>query len=277
MLMWLLSKKAAAPPAWAHDFWKIACVPKPQRSWGTAIATRIGMLHAWAPEATWPWLGELKGSAVVARLEHPDLWLASIHSHHERLTLPAMAHSIHGIPLCDSPHINEIDLIAHEFRGLAAGEPFIFGGDLNTAVHLDPSKRGGARLLKNLVDGGFEDLRGSGPRQQTFFKQGSCQIDHVFADATTATRPHSWVVRTDVATVLRLSDHAPIVIEFADSPSMASKTAACPERGSNRIASLIPEVGMPAYRPLSEVPVDTRTGDTDRSADLHCERGPLHS
>jgi hypothetical protein len=188
----------ARPPDWAREHWgsfPFASVG-PGVAWGSAILSRIRGLHEHQPDQSTPWLRELWGPVVVARLgSDPGLWLASIHSSWRALSPEQLSRcSIEGIRRCREDKIWAVEVIASELERPFAGSPFVFGGDLNSARSFDgrPGFGGNVRLHENLAAGGFHDLRLVSYRdeQQTYFKagKGPDQLDHVFADAATERR-----------------------------------------------------------------------------------------
>ena len=225
------------PPDWAREHWQIVSArkyPKSHKYFGSAIVTRQwGRLEELKPEDRPPGLGALWGAAVVAELVGDDrLWLMSVHSSEKPLTPDRLEGvPIDGIRRIDPTSILEIEVAAHDFAGLAAGRVFIAGGDLNSSLEFDdPGRDRNRRLFDNLAAGGFVDLR-LGPEQRTFFREPSkkpYQLDHVYADATTAAAEHTWRVLPDVAEKLEISDHAPIEIEFPGYDTVPSKWEVAP-------------------------------------------------
>lgn len=197
----------------------------PGKDWGCAVLVREGAYEQWKPEDTMPWLGRVGGAVAVARpAQAPGLWFASVHSDSSSFEstnkrYPTMYTDLpprDGILRCNEKEMWQIEVIAHELQPVLAGTTFVFGGDLNSSLLFgDPSE---PRLFANLAAQGFTDLRNrhSAEEQQTFFKAGRrpFQLDHVYSDAATEARCVSWQVLTDVAADLKLSDHAPILVEL---------------------------------------------------------------
>jgi hypothetical protein len=94
------------------------------------------------------------------------------------------------------------------------------GGDLNADPQMDDIRGflgGNRRMFDGYLRAGTVDTRAQihGEYQRTFFRArtGPYQLDHVFADASTAARVIDWQV--DAATAQGdelLSDHAPILL-----------------------------------------------------------------
>ena len=213
------------PPEWAIGHWDERFVFAERRStnkWGTAILSRDMKLTRYEPDATTaPRLTALYGSAVVAIAKMPEpLWLASMHSDAYPVSaerLAALAHD--DVVRCREDAIWELELYAGELIKVFAGSRFIAGGDINSGLLFDEKYghwRNNWKLFENLAAHGFIDTRRSSEEQRTFFQpnRAEYQLDHVFADATTAAAVADWSVWTLPAVELGLSDHAPVVIEI---------------------------------------------------------------
>lgn len=224
-----LLQETRDPGPWAERYWRsIAWVPKYEESrrgrplWGSAIVARDLELEGFTPRAE-SWLGELRGSAVIARTTASPAWLASVHAtarpiSGERLARIPLGHT----PLAARTGVWETDVISYELRHLFADETFLWGGDLNSAAWMDdfPTFAGGNRRLREIwKEAGSLDLRTRfyAEEQPTYFAPRSrpYQLDHVFADAQTETRVMSWRVNSRVATGPNpYSDHALIIVEL---------------------------------------------------------------
>lgn len=200
------------------------------KTWGCGVLVRDGRYEAWEPTSAHPWIQRVGGAAVLARpMTGVGPWLGSVHSdassfeatHRRYPTLYGDLPARDGVLRCSAKEMWEIEVIAHELSPLLLSHNFILGGDLNSSLLFDKQPGGQeAQLFANLAALGFVDLR---PRHaieevQTFFRAGTrpFQLDHVFADEATERAVASWEVLTEVATELRLSDHAPVVIETLD-------------------------------------------------------------
>jgi endonuclease/exonuclease/phosphatase family metal-dependent hydrolase len=196
--------------------------------WGSAVVARTLELEAYEPADNYPWLNHLRGSTAVARSATEPAWFASVHLHDRRIQQEALA----ALPWADVPlttrdkSLWETNVIPHELRHLFADDTFLWGGDLNSAIGMD-SKRwfagGNERLREVWKAGGSVDLRLDffPAEQRTYFhpSHDHYQLDHVFADATTARRVTSWRVDVDAADCeLPYSDHAPVLVELGDAP-----------------------------------------------------------
>lgn len=122
---------------------------------------------------------------------------------------------------CHLTKVWEIEVLAHQIRPVLDGRKFVLGGDLNAGLFLDEvyGYKNNENLWKYLAAQGFCDLRfrHSAIEQQTFFREKTnpYQLDHFFGDPLTEVSVKQWTVVTEVARDLKLSDHAPIVIELA--------------------------------------------------------------
>jgi endonuclease/exonuclease/phosphatase family metal-dependent hydrolase len=154
------------------------------------------------------------------------LWLVSVHSSAGAYKAAEfeMLPPLEEVARCstDGSELWEIEVIAHELRDVLHGQPFVLGGDLNSALAFDKNYGGreNERLFANLAEAGFVDVR---PRHQpaevqTYFKARTraYQLDHVYADSLTESRVESWTVLSEVARELGLSDHAPILVALRE-------------------------------------------------------------
>jgi len=68
-------------------------------------------------------------------------------------------------------------------------------------------------LAQKHADGSLD----SATEQQTLYREKTnpYQLDHFFEDPTTEASVKHWTVLTEVAQNLKLSDHAPLVIDLA--------------------------------------------------------------
>lgn len=192
-------------------------------NWGSAVLTRGTSYKPWQSSPTHPWLREVGGAACVAEPEDPvGLWLVSVHSS-AGAWRQADLHSLpplDGIARCseDRSELWEIEVVAHELKHVVRNQPFVMGGDLNSALAFDRNYGGRENevLFANLAEAGYVDVRPRHQRDevQTYFKAGTLayQLDHVFADAATEARVSSWSVVTEVSSELCLSDHAPLLV-----------------------------------------------------------------
>jgi len=148
--------------------------------------------------------------------------LLNVHSNAKPIEgFPCAEFTAAGGLTCHHTKVWEIEVLAHQLQPLLTGRRFILGGDINAGLLLDEvyGYKNNENLWKNLAEQGYVDLRlrHSGAEQQTFFRERTnpYQLDHFFGDALTNQSVKSWSVLTEVARDLKLSDHAPVVIDVA--------------------------------------------------------------
>ncbi len=88
-----------------------------------------------------PWLSELDGCVAIARSSREPTWFASVHA--QASPVPPEILELHPwdeAPLCNPwRKVWQMDLIPFELHRLFAGQTFVWGGDLNSAVRMDTS------------------------------------------------------------------------------------------------------------------------------------------
>ena len=108
------------------------------------------------------------------------------------------------------------------FRELVDGRRFIIAGDWNTARWVDANgtpEPAGAEFFERATSAGWFELSLDADRREGKTWCGStnprtCQLDHVFADATTAGTLRSFWIDPYPVEVHGLSDHAPMILEL---------------------------------------------------------------
>jgi hypothetical protein len=224
-----LLQETRQPPAWAAQHWRsVVWVPRwadvrsPARAWGCAIVARHAVLHEWTPDESFPWLRERRGAAAIARMDDDPAWLASVHFVAAAIPPEVVDRAALGdveITTRDGS-VWETNVIPHELHRLFDGSTFLWGGDLNADPRMDDIRGflgGNRRMFDGYLRAGAVDTRGRihGEYQRTFFgaRSGPYQLDHIFADPSTAARVTDW--RVDAVTAQGdelLSDHAPILV-----------------------------------------------------------------
>ena len=137
-----------------------------------------------------------------------------------RPTHPLLAISAHvGGPA----YRKHLQALADTLSTAVANRPFIAGGDLNAARHLDDVQGGRwfTRYFDDLTTRGFVDCHWTrhGKEVQSFWgpqAQNEYQCDHFLADGKTDASVTTCRV-VDNADVRRLSDHGPILLELRES------------------------------------------------------------
>lgn len=147
--------------------------------------------------------------------------LINVHSNAKPIEgFPRSEFTAAGGKTCHQAKVWEIEVLAHQLQPQLAGQRFILGGDINAGLLLDEvyGYKNNESLWKNLAEQGYVDLRlrHSEEEQQTFFRDRTnpYQLDHLFGDPLTNDSVKSWSVLTEVARDLKLSDHAPVLMEI---------------------------------------------------------------
>lgn len=207
----------ATPPDWASTVWDVHATIRHAR-WGCAVVGRRGSLGL-AADVDFATSAVQPGVIATARsVGDESLLFVSIHSSASPLKEAIHAGAqLDDIRRCHPTKIWEIELVAHDLASLLAeGSRMLVGGDLNSALLFDEvyGYDYNRKLFDNFSEIGLRDLRTSESEQQTYFRAGHSpyQLDHLFADETTAGRVRSWRVLTGTVTELGLSDHAPIEV-----------------------------------------------------------------
>ena len=212
------------PPAWAEARWTIEKGLNPQ--WGSAIVAGPGVRLSAFEGHSAGILGHF-GSYLVTRLvalaDGTSLVVASVHTPARAAEPAALIGLDPGMirrPSVDVPWLNDLAYFA--YRDLTQGKRFLITGDWNTARLWDKVHGGTAGeefFGRAASDGWVECHRRFHPEEgRTWFRNGNqpYQEDHAFCDATTAERLRACDIDAYPAETLRLSDHAPLVMEFED-------------------------------------------------------------
>ena len=215
------------PPVWARDqFPHLIHNPKyplKGKKWGNSILARVDSHSEFNPVAEQPWLEQIIGSITVAKpVDETGVWLVNIHSNANPLSLDQCQQLKElGAPHCRPTRMWEVEAATYFLEPILKGKRFIFGGDLNSGHLFDTVNDYNFNkiMFENMRLQGFNDLRlpHSPNEQQTYFKQGKAafQLDHLFGDNETLKRTSRWEVLTHVVRDLKLSDHAPVVVEVS--------------------------------------------------------------
>lgn len=239
-------------PPWVHDRWSVVAgqigTCGKSFGWGSAIVADPALNLRPRPDllVSHPWLCLLYDYLIVAEIDLPDgspALVASIHA-------PAV-HATEVLELVGSPGaISEDDLAAIAQPGDAAwavdvifealrlacvGKQFIAGGDLNTSRLFDSVSGNGkitnALFFARAAKAGWHDCHGDWAvnqaagvgklaEERTYLKPGTrpFQLDHLFCDRKTAkSLTRCWVDAG--GGVEEMSDHAPLLADFADAGS----------------------------------------------------------
>jgi exonuclease III len=221
-------------PAWmAPDYEHVGAIP-PRWTACTAILARkpltiVPIDPDVLSEAERRWFGYLAGYIAVAMVRGHgcEFAVASVHAvarevtdmavttpEHERIRRVALARAWHN------------DLAVPAMIPFVTGRRFLVGGDWNNARLFDTVYPSGAEGGAGASTEFFERRRESGwcdamrkfheNEVRTYFDPSSAhyELDHVFTDPDTYGELVACRVLDDVA-ITELSDHAPLVVEFA--------------------------------------------------------------
>jgi hypothetical protein len=192
--------------------------PAQKLAWGNCTLVRS---HRFSPcrLAHPTWAASSMEAALVAFGGEDNPMLVNVHSNAKPIeNFPRNDFVAAGGLTCHQTKVWEVEVIAHQLQPLLTGRRFILGGDINAGLLLDEvyGYKNNVNLLRNLAEQGYVDLRlrHSEYEQQTFFRARTnpYQLDHLFGDLSTNESVKSWTVLTDVARDMKLSDHAPVVI-----------------------------------------------------------------
>lgn len=222
----------AVPPAWARERWTVLQLPF--QHWASAVvARRTSVIEGIEPVAgsLLARVGNYLATAELTLADGNRLLVASVHARAKEapawLTSGADRSAI-ARRTVGEPWWN--DVIFHGYAEMTAGRRFIVGGDWNTARMAEPNGdwqiQGGEFFTRAARHGWIDtSVDDAGNEARTWFAGNPArpyQPDHVFADQTTATTLRSFTVDPRPASPLRLSDHAPIVLEFELEPAKVS-------------------------------------------------------
>jgi endonuclease/exonuclease/phosphatase family metal-dependent hydrolase len=193
----------------------------PFKQWGSAVfSPRYPLQRVGLPEdSNLRRFGSYLAFATASLPDGSDVVVASVHARDGEATpgqLGRLDSRTIKRPSLRKPRVNDA-----VFGGLVEmiDGPFILGGDWNTA-RTQSARRAGEEFFERVKEQGWWDCvyRGTGGKElQTWFggRGGKLiQDDHVFCSKELGKRLRRAWVATQASTELRLSDHAPLVIEF---------------------------------------------------------------
>jgi hypothetical protein len=213
----------ATPPPWCRDIWDIAIADV--ATWGSAVLAKPGLgLQPLAvrPDSVW----ERDGYIASASVTLPDgsrLSLGSVHApvlkEMKEDQLAGYDPSAIKLPAYQTPYYYDVPFAIYR-AGMAA--PFVVSGDWNVSPELWDRHHPGmheADFFARTVEAEWVDIyrQYHASEGRTWFRGNDrpYQLDHAFCDVTTASRLQSCEIDPYPAAVLGVSDHAPLVIEFA--------------------------------------------------------------
>jgi len=203
------------PPAWARDRWTIEA--RPLRDWGTAIVAKPGLKLQRTPETD-----AYSTTGTVSLADGTELLVASVHTqvgkalpeHYVGLDPEAVRRPRQAVP-----HHNDIAYAFHRER--VQGRRFLVSGDWNIARLWDqshPSAHEADFFTRAEADGWVECYRLFHPEGEgrTWFRgtDAPYQLDHAFCDPETAVHLAACDIYAHPAEMLRLSDHAPLILQL---------------------------------------------------------------
>jgi endonuclease/exonuclease/phosphatase family metal-dependent hydrolase len=210
----------AIPPDWIRERFQVHAEPT-QVPWMSAAIVQEGLpMRAVTPTPLLSTFAWYTATTEVRLPNGTDLLVGSVHA----TARAAFVRQLAGLdadairrPSVDVPWMN--DLAHHAYQQLAAGRPFVIGGDWNTSRLFDSDGSTAGREFYDQAeaDGWVEThWRLHEQETQTWLRKGNRphMLDHVFCDQGTAKHLVSSRSLVDVVSFLGLSDHAPLVVDF---------------------------------------------------------------
>lgn len=213
----------ATPPSWVGDIWDVVIADV--RRWGSAVLAKrhLGLTAVSAPTAG---IWERDGYIATASIMLPDgvaLLLGSVHAPLTKTLSPEFlaGYDPEGIRLSDYPVAYYYDVPYAIYRDLV-GDRFLVSGDWNVSPVLwdrhHTNSHEGEFFVRAAKHGWFDCYRQFHEDEgRTWFRGNDrpYQLDHAFCDAETATRLTACDIDQHPAATMKLSDHAPLVIELS--------------------------------------------------------------
>jgi hypothetical protein len=212
-------------PTWTEEQWTILRRPPDPLPFGSLLLAKPGLGLRGSPGKQPRLQYESEGYLATGTVTLPDgtsLLVGSVHAPIGEAT----GEQLFGFdptqikkPYARVPSRNDV---AYRFyRDTVQGRRFLVGGDWNVSPRLWDALHPGdheAEFFDRAKDDGWIDCdhRPDADEPQTLFKVGSpaYQPDHAFCDAVTAEALISCKVDPPPARDLKLSDHAPLILEF---------------------------------------------------------------
>lgn len=207
----------ALPPGWVWGEGRL--VSEPFDSWGSVIFSPRYPLEPYRlpVDSGLRRLGAYLAYANAFLPDGTESFVVSVHARPATATrrqlgdLEPQTVARKSVP---QPKVN--DLIFHELAGLIEGS-FIAAGDWNTG-RTQKSVRAGIEFFERAHERGWHDCVWDkfGKEVQTWFGKGHTLIqdDHVFSDPVLGDAGQVPWAADDAVLQLRLSDHAPLIIDF---------------------------------------------------------------
>jgi exonuclease III len=195
--------------------------PESNVAWGNCIVSRRMKLRQVELSIDETWEQLVRCSSQLAECPEAGLYLINVHSNAKNVVSPSHNEFIAtGALSCAKSKYWEIEVVSHFLSPILTNQSFVLGGDINSGRLFDSVYRysNNGTLWENLERQGFIDLR---PKHfenevQTFFRPNAApyQLDHFFGSDDISKCTSGWSVLTEVAQELKLSDHAPVVVEI---------------------------------------------------------------
>lgn len=209
----------ALPPAWVRS--EGAIVQGPFRQWGSAIFSPRFPLEPFrlAIESPLRSLGSYLAFGTVLLPNGSEHLVASVHA----VVKPATRDQVRSLGAVEASrpsigHTMVNDFVFAGLEQLVQGRRFLVAGDWNVARSVDeryPGSPGSEFFSRTEERGWFECLPEGGQEVQTWFGRGApYQDDHAFCDPELGGHLSKVRVAAEAAMDLRLSHHAPLIIEF---------------------------------------------------------------
>jgi endonuclease/exonuclease/phosphatase family metal-dependent hydrolase len=213
------------PPEWARERWEVLTLP--HHFWASAILARHGSpLRVVAPPAggVLDKAGSYHAFAELDLGTGDPLLVASVHTSPKEA--PAWGYREHyrreeiARPSVGKAWWNDVAFAG--FREFVESRRFLLASDWNTARWVDADgtpEPAGAEFFDRAAAAGWVELSldVDGREGKTWYgstNPRTCQLDHVFADAATASMLRSFRIDPYPVEVHGLSDHAPMILEL---------------------------------------------------------------
>ncbi len=212
------------PPAWTRS--EGTLIHGPFKRWGSVIfSPRYPLERFRIPqESNLRALGSYLAFATASLPDGTEAFVASVHARDGGATeaqLGSLTRTEVRRPSAQGVRVNDV-----AFAGLEGlvGDRFIVAGDWNTArgQRSQRGRKAGSEFFERAHARGWYDCvwDKTGGELQTFFRKGSSlkQNDHAFCDRELGRLLGKPRAAAETATVLALSDHAPLILDFDMAP-----------------------------------------------------------
>ncbi len=215
----------ALPPAWVRGEGSLVCGPITQ--WGSVVFSPRYPLTPFplSQESRLRRLGAYLSFATAPLPDGSDRLVGSIHAPARDATaqlLEGLDAQLIARPSVGRPRVNDVVFACLE-ELVRQESSFLLAGDWNTGrtQGSEQASRAGREFFERVEQAGwFECLPADGSEVRTWFREGDrlLQDDHAFCDKALRDLLGKVSVASDAATLLRLSDHAPLILDFDVEP-----------------------------------------------------------